>query len=68
MLTQAEAPKAPNTKSVNCHTKGWQGLEIHTASAAIYYYKLLFGNNSVQHLYLSDFRYLILLYIFIFYF
>ena len=23
MLTQAEAPKAPNTKSVNCHTKGW---------------------------------------------
>jgi len=23
MLTQAETPKAPNTKSVKCHTKGY---------------------------------------------
>ena len=27
MLTQAETPKAPNTKSVKCHMKGYR----HTA-------------------------------------
>lgn len=32
----------------------WQGLEIHIVSAAIYCYILLLGDNSVQHLYLSE--------------
>jgi hypothetical protein len=32
MLTQAGAPKAPNTKSPFCHTKGWAPYGQETAS------------------------------------
>jgi hypothetical protein len=32
MLTQAEAPKAPNTKSVNCHTKGYNASAVEKAA------------------------------------
>ena len=35
MLTQVEAPKAPNTKSAKCHTKGCSALKRALNAASL---------------------------------